>query len=44
MKIMNYLITLAVVASVLAVCVVGACAALCGFKRIDDFCAEQLND
>ena len=41
---MNTLITIGMVGYVLLVCAVGACAAICGFKRIDDFCAEQLND
>lgn len=43
-KIMNTLIAYSLLAYVLLVCAVGACAAICGFKRIDDFCAEELND
>ena len=43
-QIMNTLIAFSLLAYVLLVCAVGACAAICGFKRIDDFCARQLED
>lgn len=44
MKLVHALIAIAVVAYVFVVCCVGCCAALCGFRRIDDFCARQLDD
>jgi len=41
---MKILIAIFVLVLVLALCLVGACAALCGFKRIDGFCERQLTD
>ena len=41
---MKIIITLFCLLPVLALCLVGACAALCGFKRIDAFCANALSD
>ena len=41
---MKIIIAILVVIPVLVFCLVGAAAALCGFKRIDRFCARSLND
>ncbi len=32
------------IAGLVAACLVGACSSICGFKRIDNFCARRLTD
>ena len=32
------------VCGLVAACLVGACASICGCKRIDNFCSRQLTD
>ena len=44
MKLMRALYIIICLVPVLAFCLVGCCAAICGFRRIDDFCARQLDD
>jgi hypothetical protein len=41
---MKMLIALLLLPGILLVCVVGCAAALCRYRRLDDWCARQLTD
>ena len=41
---MKIILTILIVAIVIAVCLVGACAAVCGCKKIDGLCVRALTD
>jgi hypothetical protein len=44
MKLLSELELVLVLACLLGICFVGAFAALCGLRRLDAWCARQLND
>jgi hypothetical protein len=41
---MKTLVTIFALVGIISTCLVGACAAICGFKRIDRWCEKQLTD
>jgi hypothetical protein len=41
---MKTLAAMFILPGILLICFVGACAALCGLRRLDNWCARQLTD